>query len=147
MAVFLVAIDSTVLFAAFGDLRASFAAHSAADVSWVLNAYIVVYAALLVPAGKLADSYGSARIFRCGLVLFAVASVACALSTHISGLIAARALQAIGAALLTPSSLALVLEAFPMDRRAVVVSLWGAVGGLAAALGPGLGALLIAYGG
>lgn len=147
IAVFLVSIDTTVLFAAFGALRASFPAHSAADASWVINAYILVYASLLVPAGKLSDSYGSKRIFMVGLVVFSLASVACGIATQMGGLVAARAVQAVGAALLTPASLALVLAAFPVDKRAVAVSLWGAVGGLAAALGPGLGSLLIEYGG
>lgn len=147
IAVFLVSIDTTVLFAAFGALRASFSVHSAADASWVINAYILVYASLLVPAGKLSDCYGSQRVFLVGLCVFSAASVACGLSNHMGGLIAARALQALGAALLSPASLALVLAAFPMEKRAVAVSLWGAVAGLAAALGPGLGALLIEYGG
>ena len=140
IAVFLVSIDTTVLFAAFGALRAGFPDSAAADLSWVLNAYTVVYAALLVPAGRLADAHGRKRIFQLGLVLFLAASAACGAATDVTMLVAARALQAVGAALLTPSSLALVLGAFPVERRAVAVSLWGAVGGLAAALGPSIGA-------
>ena len=76
-AVFLVAIDSTVLFAAFSALRAGFPSASAADLSWVLNAYTVVYAALLVPAGKLSDALGRKRIFQLGLLVFVGASAAC----------------------------------------------------------------------
>ena len=142
-AVFLVSIDTTVLFAAFGALRAGFPASTVADLSWVLNAYTVVYAALLVPAGRLVDAYGRKRVFQAGLLLFLAASAACGAAPTVSLLIAARALQAVGAALLTPSSLALVLGAFPAERRAVVVSLWGAVGGLAAALGPSVGAAVV----
>ncbi|MED5618453.1 MFS transporter [Ideonella sp. BN130291] len=140
MAVFLVSIDTTVLFAAFGALRAGFPGSDATDLSWVLNAYTVVYAALLVPAGRLADVHGRKRVFQIGLTLFLLASAACGAAPTVGALVAARVLQAVGAALLTPSSLALVLGAFPLDKRAVAVSLWGAVGGLAAALGPSVGA-------
>ncbi|WP_203561428.1 MFS transporter [Ideonella livida] len=143
VAVFLVSLDSTVLFAAFDALRSGFAHSSAADLSWVLNAYTVVYAALLVPAGRLADAWGRKRVFQSGLLLFLAASAACGASPTVGMLVGARALQAVGAALLTPASLALVLGAFPAERRAVVVSLWGAVGGLAAALGPSLGSAVV----
>ena len=143
IAVFLVSIDTTVLFAAFGALRAGFPGSTAADLSWVLNAYTVVYAALLVPAGRLVDTQGRKRIFQLGLMLFLVASAACGAAANVGMLVAARVLQAVGAALLTPSSLALVLGAFPIERRAVAVSLWGAVGGLAAALGPSVGAGIV----
>lgn len=143
IAVFLVSIDGTVLFAAFGALRDGFPHSTAADLSWVLNAYTVVYAALLVPAGRLSDALGRKRVFQLGLLLFLAASAACGAAPTVSILVAARVLQAVGAALLTPASLALVLGAFPADRRAVVVSLWGAVGGLAAALGPSIGAAVV----
>lgn len=143
IAVFLVSIDATILFAAFAALRRGFADSSAADLSWVLNAYTVVYAALLVPAGRLSDALGRKRVFQLGLLLFLAASAACGAAATLGLLVASRVLQAIGAALLTPASLALVLGAFPVDRRAVAVSLWGAVGGLAAALGPSIGAAVV----
>lgn len=143
VAVFLVSLDSTMLFAAFGALRGAFPAASAADLSWVLNAYTVVYAAMLIPAGGLADTHGRKRVFMLGVTLFLAASAACGLAGSVGWLIAARVLQAVGAALLTPSSLSLVLEAFPQSKRAIAVSLWSAVGGLAAAVGPSLGSLVI----
>lgn len=136
-----------MLFAAFEALRQSFAGTSAAELSWVLNGYTVVYAAMLIPAGGLADAYGRRRIFRIGLTLFLVASVACGAAPSVDWLIAARAFQAIGAALLTPSSMSIVLAAFPTEKRAVAVSLWGAVGGLAAAVGPSLGSWVTASAG
>ena len=142
IAVFLVSLDTTMLYAAFGAMRASFPEASAADMSWVLNAYTVVYAAMLIPAGGLADTHGRKRIFMIGVTLFLAASAACGLSGSVAWLIAARVLQAIGAALLMPASLSMVLAAFPQNRRAV--SLWGAVGALAAAIGPSLGSLVIA---
>jgi EmrB/QacA subfamily drug resistance transporter len=143
IAVFLVSIDGTVLFAAFAALRNGFPQSSAADLSWVLNAYTVVYAALLVPAGRLSDALGRKRVFQLGLLLFLAASAACGAAPTVGSLVAARVLQAVGAALLTPASLALLLGAFPAGKRAVAVSLWGAVGGLAAALGPSVGAAVV----
>ena len=128
-----------MLFAAFDALRRSFQNTSAAQLSWVLNAYTVVYAAMLIPAGGLADAFGRRRIFQLGLAIFVSASLACGAAPTVGWLIAARVLQALGAALLTPASMSIVLAAFPSEKRAVVVSLWGAVGGLAAAVGPSLG--------
>lgn len=144
VAVFLVSMDGTMLFAAFSALRAGFPQATAADLSWVLNAYTVVYAAMLIPSGGLADKHGRKKVFLVGVALFLAASVACGLAVSVGWLVAARVLQSMGAALLTPASLSLVLAAFPASKRAVAVSLWGAVGGLAAAVGPSLGAFVIA---
>ena len=143
VATFLVSLDSTMLYAAFGALRHGFPTATAADMSWVLNAYTVVYAAMLIPAGGLADAHGRKRVFLFGVALFLAASAACGLAGHIAALIAARTVQAIGAALLTPASLSIVLGAFPSHRRAATVSLWGAVGGFAAAVGPSLGSFVV----
>lgn len=143
-AVFLVSLDATMLFAAFDALRQSFTSSSTATLSWVLNAYTVVYAAMLIPAGGLADAHGRKRVFRLGLAVFIAASVACGLAPSVEGLIAARVVQAVGAALLTPASMSIVMAAFPVERRALVISLWGAVGGLAAAVGPSLGSWVTA---
>ena len=143
IAVFLVSIDATVLYAAFPALRGAFAGATAADLSWVLNAYTVVYAALLVPAGRVADLRGRRRMFLVGLGVFLVASLCCGLAGSVETLIAMRAVQAVGAALLLPASLSIVLAAFPVERRAVVVSLWGAVAALASAVGPSLGSFLV----
>lgn len=143
VAVFLVSLDTTMLYAAFSALRAGFPQATAADMSWVLNAYTVLYAAMLIPAGGLADTHGRKKVFMVGVTLFLAASAACGMAGSVGWLIAARALQAIGAALLTPASLALVLAAFPQSKRTVVVSLWGAVGGLAAAIGPSFGAFVV----
>ena len=145
IAVFLVSIDSTVLFAAFGALSAAFPAATPADLSWVLNAYTVVYATMLVPAGGLADAHGRKRVFLSGVTLFLAASAACGMADSVPLLIAARVVQALGAALLTPASLSIILDAFPKEKRAVAVSLWGAVGGLAAAIGPSLGTSIVEH--
>lgn len=144
VAVFLVSMDGTMLFAAFSALRAGFPQATAADLSWVLNAYTVAYAAMLIPSGGLADTHGRKKVFLGGVALFLAASVACGLAASVGWLVAARVVQAMGAALLTPASLSIVLAAFPKSKRAVAVSLWGAVGGLAAAVGPSLGAFVVA---
>ena len=143
VAVFVVSLDGTVLYVAFPSIRATFSDVSAAQLSWVLNAYTIVFGSLLVPAGRIADRIGRKRIFLAGLSLFTVASALCGVAPSATTLIAARALQACGAALLLPSSLALVLHAFPPARRASAVALWGAVGALAAAIGPSLGSLIV----
>lgn len=143
VAVFLVSLDATMLYAAFGAMRAGFPEASAADMSWVLNAYTVVYAAMLIPAGGLADTHGRKKIFLIGVTTFIAASAACGLAGHVAWLIAARVVQAIGAALLTPASLSIVLAAFVQSKRSAVVSLWGAVGGLAAAIGPSFGSFVV----
>jgi EmrB/QacA subfamily drug resistance transporter len=142
-AVFLVSVDATILFVAFSAIQRSFPDATGAHLSWVLNAYTIVYAALLVAAGRLADMHGHRRIFLIGVAIFTIASMLCGLSVAPEMLIAARVLQAIGAAFLTPSSLALVLAAFPASRRPVAVALWGAVGALAAAVGPSAGSFIV----
>lgn len=143
VAVFLVSLDTTMLFAAFRAVRAGFPGTSSADLSWILNGYTVVYAAMLIPAGGLADAHGRKKVFLLGVTLFLAASAACGLAGSVAMLIAARVLQALGAALLTPASLSIVLAAFPQSKRAVAVSLWGAVGGFAAAVGPSLGSFVV----
>jgi EmrB/QacA subfamily drug resistance transporter len=143
VAVFMVFLDTQVLFVAFSDLRASFPDVSAAALSWVLSAYTIVLAALLVPAGRLADRIGRKRVFLGALVVFTVASALCALATSPEMLVAFRGLQAVGAAGLLPSSLAVVLSTFPRPKIPVAVAVWGAIGALAAAVGPTLGALLV----
>jgi EmrB/QacA subfamily drug resistance transporter len=120
------------------DLHVSFA-----DVSWVLNAYAVVYAALLVPLGRLADRYGRKAGFLAGLGLFTGAGVACAACPNLWLLVICRVLQAIGAAALTPTSLGLLLTATAPARRARAVRIWAASGALAAASGPVIGGLLV----
>ncbi len=142
-AVFLASLDATVLFVAFQDIHRTYPDASPADLSWVINGYTIAYAALLVPAGRLSDRYGRKRFFLGGVALFSLASLACGLAPSAPLLVVARVLQACGAAALLPSSLALVLDAFPIERRASAVGLWGAVGGLAAAIGPSLGAVVV----
>jgi EmrB/QacA subfamily drug resistance transporter len=143
LAVFLVFLDVTIVNIAFPAITDAFPGVSLAALSWVFTAYNVVFAALLIPAGRLADARGRRRAFQAGLVLFGLASAACALAPTAEVLVAARAAQAVAAALLAPSSLALLLPAFPPQRRGAAVGLWGATGGIAAATGPALGGVLV----
>jgi EmrB/QacA subfamily drug resistance transporter len=115
-----------------------------ADLSWVLNAYAIVYAALLVLFGRLADRYRRERGFLLGVAVFVAASAACGAATSVPMLVAFRVVQAAGAALLTPTSLGLILATSPPHRRHGSVRAWAAVGGIAAALGPVVGGLLVA---
>jgi len=136
-------LDSSLLVIAFPSIRRSFASVSTAELSWILNAYTIVFGALLVPSGRLADQFGRKKMFLWGVAVFTLASALCGMVPSAGALIAVRALQAVGAAMVMPTSLALVLAAFPVEMRAIAVTLWGAVGGLAAALGPSAGAFLI----
>lgn len=114
-----------------------------ADLSWVLNAYAIVYAALLVLLGRISERYRRDLGFLAGVAVFVTGSIACAAATSLPALIAFRVVQAMGAALLTPTSLSLILASFEPERRAGAVRAWTAVGGLAATLGPVLGGLLV----
>ena len=143
VAVFMVAMELTIIALALPEIRAALAGTTPAALSWVVNAYSIVVAALLLLSGWLADRYGRRRIFRLGLALFALGSVAAGASTSIEMLIAARALQAVGGSMQYPAGLALLLDAFPRSRHQTAIGTWGAMGGLAAALGPALGAALI----
>jgi EmrB/QacA subfamily drug resistance transporter len=115
-----------------------------ADLSWVLNGYAIVYAALLVLFGRLAERYRRERGFLLGVALFVAASAACGAATSVAMLVAFRVLQAAGAALLTPTSLGLILATSEPERRLGRVRAWTAVGGLAAAAGPVVGGVLVA---
>ncbi len=136
-------LDATIVNVAFPSIRVSFPGTSIETLSWVLNAYNIVFAALLVAAGRFADLFGRRRLFTAGIVLFTIASALCAAAPSASLLLAARAVQAVGAALLVPASLALVVEAFPATQRARAVGLWGAAAAAAAGLGPPLGGALV----
>jgi EmrB/QacA subfamily drug resistance transporter len=140
---FLAFLDTTIVNIAFPDISASFPDADRAALSWVLDGYFVVIAALLVPAGGLADRFGHKRIFLIGVAVFTVASLLCAIAPSLEALIGARVLQGAGAALIAPASLAIVLDSFPPERRAAGVGLWGAAAAAAAAVGPTLGGALV----
>jgi EmrB/QacA subfamily drug resistance transporter len=140
--VIVASLDLFIVNVALPDLARDLDEPDLGVLSWVLNAYAIVYAALLVFFGRLADRFPRELGFLVGLAVFVVASAACAAATSVEMLVAARVVQAAGAALLTPTSLGLVLATAPLDRRAGAVRAWTAIGGLAAALGPVAGGLL-----
>jgi EmrB/QacA subfamily drug resistance transporter len=141
--IFMAGLDLFIVNIAFPQIEVDFAGSSISTLSWVLNAYAIVFAALLIPAGRWADAVGRKRAFLLGLAVFTAASAACAASPSVGFLIGARGVQAVGAALLVPTSLGLLLPAFPPERRHVAIGIWAAVGGIAAAAGPPLGGLLV----
>ncbi len=110
----------------------------------MLNAYAIVFAALLVPAGRIADRVGRKRVFIAGLLLFSAASALCAARPlDRRSWSRARVLQAAGGAMMLPTTLGLILPAFPAEQRPLAIGIWSAVGGVAAALGPPIGGLLV----
>jgi EmrB/QacA subfamily drug resistance transporter len=135
-------VDGSALTVALPSLRAAMGADLAA-VQWVLNGYVLVLAALTLIGGALADSYGKSRILAIGCLIFAAASVACALAPTVPWLIAARIVQGIGAALLTPASLALIGATYPKEERNRAIGIWAAASSLTTAGGPVLGGWLV----
>lgn len=140
-----VLLDVSVVNVALDALRRQFGI-DVADLQWVMNAYTLVFAALLLTSGALGDRFGPRRVFLCGLVLFTIASVGCGVAPRFGVLVAARLLQGVGAALLVPNSLAMLQRAFPdRERRSRAVGWWGAIGGISLAAGPVLGGALVTY--
>ncbi|MFD0686160.1 MFS transporter [Actinomadura fibrosa] len=142
-AAFMAMLDVFVVNVAFTDIGADFPGSSLPDLSWVLNAYTIVYAALLIPAGRLADRYGRKPGFLAGLTVFTLASAACAAAPSLWWLVAFRTLQAAGAAALTPTSLGLLLTCLPAERRAGAVKVWATTSSIAGAIGPVVGGALV----
>ena len=142
LAVFIATLDVFIANIAVPAIRASFRGSSVADVSWVLSAYAIVFAALLVPFGKLGDVVGRRRVFAAGLAAFGTGSALSAASPSLGFLIAARVLQGAGAAAVTPTSLGLLLPSIPPGRRAPAIGAWAGLGAVGAASGPALGGLL-----
>jgi EmrB/QacA subfamily drug resistance transporter len=147
VAAFAVFLDTTALFVAFPDITTSFPDVAPSQLSWVLNGYTIVFAALLVPLGKLADRRGHKQMFLAGVAVFTVASLLCAIAPNPVLLVAARAVQAVGGAALVPTSLALILRSTPRERIPISAAIWGATAALAGAVGPTLGAALVEWGG
>jgi EmrB/QacA subfamily drug resistance transporter len=142
--VVLASLDLFIVNVALPQIARDLGARNLGELSWVLNGYAIVYASLLVFFGRLADRYRRDRAFLLGVAIFTAASAACAASTSVGMLVGFRLVQAAGAALLTPTSLGLLLASYEPERRHGAVRAWTAVGGLAAALGPVVGGLLVA---
>lgn len=142
-ATFLAMLDSTVANLAIPDLHGDFPDTTVAGLTWVITLYTVLFAALLAPAGRLADLIGRRTLFQAGVGLFTLTSLACAIAPTLPVLLATRALQGAAAAAMIPASLAVLLHDAAPERRAAAIGLWSASGAFAAAIGPGLGGILV----
>jgi EmrB/QacA subfamily drug resistance transporter len=144
---FMASLDLSIVNIAFPALERSFPHDPRASLAWVITGYSIVFGSLLVTGGRAADRLGRRRVFFTGLFVFTLGSALCGLAPSVSLLVAGRLIQGGGAAAMLPSSLGLLLAAFPAERRSEIVALWGGVGALAVATGPSLGALLVTAGG
>ena len=135
-------LTGTVVNAALPDMGTALSA-STRDLQWILNGYLLAVASLILIGGALGDRYGHRRMFVIGTIWFTVASILCAFAPDVKWLIAFRILQGVGAALLTPESLAIIESVFHPDDRGKAIGAWSALGGIAAAIGPVLGGWLI----
>ncbi len=140
-----VLLDVSVVNVALDALRTGFST-DIAGLQWVVNAYTLFFAALLLMAGALGDRFGARAVFVTGFALFTLASLACGLAPTLAILVAARLAQGVGAALLVPNSLSLLAQAFPdKEQRNRAVGWWGAAGGIALAAGPVVGGFLVTH--
>jgi EmrB/QacA subfamily drug resistance transporter len=141
---FMIMLDTTIVNVAIPAMSAGL--NTTLDqILWVINAYVLVYAVLLITAGRLGDLYGQRTLFAIGLFIFTVASALCGLAQNPDQLIAARILQGVGGALLTPQTLAILTSIFPPERRGAAFGVWGGVAGLATLAGPTVGGAIITY--
>jgi len=141
---FMIMLDTTIVNVAIPAMSTGL--NTTLDqILWVLNSYILVYAVLLITAGRLGDLYGQRNLFAIGLLVFTVASALCGLAQNPVELIGARVLQGVGGALLTPQTLAILTSIFPPERRGAAFGVWGGVAGLATLAGPTVGGAIITY--
>src|ERR1022692_2999062 len=143
LAVFMSSLDLFIVNLAFPYIGREYAGTTLSSLSWVLNGYTIVFASVLVPAGRWADRIGRRKVFVIGLAAFSVGSLLCGLAPGVPELIGARVIQAVGAGLMVPASLSLLLAAVPAASRAAAIGTWAAIGAMGAALGPVIGGGLV----
>jgi EmrB/QacA subfamily drug resistance transporter len=143
LSVFMSSLDLFIVNLAFPYIGRQYPGTSLSALSWVLNAYTIVFAAVLVPAGRWADRVGRRRVFLAGMAAFVAGSLLCGVAPGVAALIAARVVQAAGAGLMVPASLSLLLASVPAQARTQALGTWSALGALGAALGPVIGGSLV----
>src|SRR5580765_3657197 len=142
IALFMVALDNLVVTTALPVIKADLGA-SLADLQWMVNAYTLTFAVLLITGAALGDRFGRQRVFVIGIGIFTFGSAMAALAPSTEVLIAARAIQGVGGAIVTPLTLTLLSAAVPPEKRGVALGAWGGIGGLAVALGPLVGGAVV----
>src|SRR5207253_3455977 len=146
VSVFMIMLDNTVVSLALPTIQTDLKA-SLTQVEWVVNAYTLVFAVVLLTGGKLADFLGRRRIFVLGLVVFTGSSLACGLAGSGGALITARAVQGVGAALMMPATLSIITATFVAKERGIAIGIWAALSGGALAIGPMIGGVLVEHAG
>jgi len=139
---FMLLLDGTIVNIAIPSILEDFRT-GFSEVEWVMNAYLLVFAVLLITMGRLGDLYGRKVLFVGGIAVFSVASLACGLSPSVGWLIGFRALQGLGGAMMMPATLSIIAVVFPPEERGTAMGIWGGVTGIAVAVGPTLGGVII----
>ena len=140
--VFMLLLDGTIVNIAVPNIMTSLGT-GFSEVEWVMNAYLLTFAVLLITSGRLGDLYGRKAMFMAGLSVFSLASLACGLAPSVGFLIAFRAVQGVGGAMMMPNTLSIISNVFPPEERGKAMGFWGGVSGISLALGPSLGGLLV----